>query len=45
MEFKKILDLKEDSHYIYDEDRLVRNFNEFLNAFKKYYNNVEIAYS
>lgn len=45
MEFKKILDLKEDSYYIYDEDRLVRNFNEFLNAFKKYYNNVEIAYS
>ena len=45
MEFKKIVNLKEDSYYIYDEDKLVRNFNEFLNAFKKYYNNVEIAYS
>lgn len=45
MEFKKILDLKEDSYYIYDEDRLVRNFNEFLNVFKKFYDNVEIAYS
>ena len=45
MDIDKILELREDSFYLYNEDKLVKNFNSFLNSFKEFYCNVEIAYS
>ena len=45
MDIDNILELREDSFYLYYEDELVRNFNTFLNSFKEFYSNVEIAYS
>tara|TARA_B100000963_G_scaffold8671_1_gene6745 strand:- start:16149 stop:17375 length:1227 start_codon:yes stop_codon:yes gene_type:complete len=45
MNFKQTLQTTHDSFYVYNEDNLVNNFNEFLKSFKLSYDNVEIAYS
>ena len=45
MNFKQTLQTTHDSFYVYNEDNLVNNFNEFLKSFKFSYDNVEIAYS
>lgn len=45
MNFDQISNITHDSFYIYNENNLVKNFNEFIKSFKSFYDNVEIAYS
>ena len=45
MNFDQISNITHDSFYIYNENNLVKNFNEFKKSFKSFYDNVEIAYS
>ena len=45
MNFRQISKIAQDSFYIYNEDNLVNNYNEFLESFKSSYNDVQIAYS